>query len=124
VTRYRTLVGHSLGGLFALHVLATRPELFEKYIALSPVIPYAQEQVLHALAAKLPAIHDTISVYTAIGNEQEGFPEGLDHLEALLRRSAPASLHWKTERFPTLRHMEMVGPGVSNGINFVFGSGY
>jgi len=124
VTRHRTLVGHSLGGLFVLHVLATRPELFEKYIAMSPVIPYAGEQVLTSLAARLPMLRDTISLYTAIGNEREGFPEGLDHLEALLRHSAPASLRWKTERFPTLRHMEMVGPAVSNGVNFVFGNGY
>lgn len=34
----QTLMGHSYGGLFTLHVLFTRPELFESYIAVSPSI--------------------------------------------------------------------------------------
>jgi predicted alpha/beta superfamily hydrolase len=32
----RVLVGHSLGGLFALHALATRPQLFTGYIVMEP----------------------------------------------------------------------------------------
>ena len=34
------LVGHSLGGLFTLHVLFTSPESFDRYIALSPAANY------------------------------------------------------------------------------------
>jgi predicted alpha/beta superfamily hydrolase len=34
----QSLFGHSLGGLFALHVLFTRPEAFQTYIAGSPSI--------------------------------------------------------------------------------------
>jgi predicted alpha/beta superfamily hydrolase len=33
---YRILVGHSFGGLFAIHTLATRPMLFNAYIAIDP----------------------------------------------------------------------------------------
>ncbi|MGA7379975.1 MAG: alpha/beta hydrolase-fold protein [Terriglobales bacterium] len=33
---YRILVGHSLGGLFAVHAMIARPELFNAYIASSP----------------------------------------------------------------------------------------
>ena len=29
-------IGHSLGGLFALHALVTRPDTFDAYIAISP----------------------------------------------------------------------------------------
>ena len=41
--RYRTrpyavLVGHSAGGLFAIHALTTRPDLFDAYIAISPAL--------------------------------------------------------------------------------------
>jgi predicted alpha/beta superfamily hydrolase len=32
----RVLVGHSLGGLFALHALATRPQLFTGYLVMEP----------------------------------------------------------------------------------------
>ena len=33
---FRVLAGHSLGGLFAVHALSTRPGLFNVYVAVSP----------------------------------------------------------------------------------------
>ena len=33
---YRALAGHSLGGLFAVHTMLTRPDLFNSYIAVIP----------------------------------------------------------------------------------------
>jgi len=33
---YRILVGHSLGGLFAVHALVARPALFNAYVSISP----------------------------------------------------------------------------------------
>ncbi len=33
---YRVLIGHSFGGLFALHALTERPALFQGYVALEP----------------------------------------------------------------------------------------
>jgi predicted alpha/beta superfamily hydrolase len=35
---YRVVVGHSLGGLFAVHALASRPELFQGYVLLDPAL--------------------------------------------------------------------------------------
>jgi hypothetical protein len=35
---HRTLVGHSLGGLFAAHALVTRPALFQGYVLLDPAL--------------------------------------------------------------------------------------
>lgn len=35
-TSNQTIVGHSLGGLFVMHALFTRPESFQTYIAISP----------------------------------------------------------------------------------------
>ena len=37
---YRALAGHSLGGLFAVHTMLTRPELFNSYIAVSPSLQW------------------------------------------------------------------------------------
>lgn len=36
VAPYRMLVGHSFGGLLAMHTLLTKPELFNSYVALDP----------------------------------------------------------------------------------------
>ena len=42
-TSQRVLGGSSLGGLFALYVLFTKPALFTAYIAPSPAVPFAND---------------------------------------------------------------------------------
>lgn len=42
----RTLMGHSFGGLFTLHTLFTRPDLFQTYVAGSPSIWFNDEFLL------------------------------------------------------------------------------
>src|SRR5260370_353157 len=37
---YRIFAGHSFGGLFAIHALITRPDLFNAYIAVSPSLQW------------------------------------------------------------------------------------
>src|SRR5262249_1588492 len=49
----RVLVGHSLGGLFALHALAKRPELFTGYVAMEPSVWWNDHQVLEQVRATL-----------------------------------------------------------------------
>ncbi|WP_168380873.1 alpha/beta hydrolase [Modicisalibacter radicis] len=43
------LFGHSYGGLFALHVLLTRPESFDRYIAISPSLWWNEDYLLTQL---------------------------------------------------------------------------
>lgn len=44
-SRKRALFGHSYGGLFVLHVLFTRPEAFDTYVAASATVGYGQNQL-------------------------------------------------------------------------------
>ena len=123
VTRHRTIIGHSLSALFVLHTLAARPDLFERYIAVSPTIPWAREAIVAELGSKLSTLSSPLGLYVSVGNEQDGYPEGLDHLESLLRRSAPRSLRWKVERFPQYDHTATVPPAVHAGLMFVYPTG-
>lgn len=41
----QALFGHSFGGLFALHVLFTRPESFQTYVAASPSITWGEPAI-------------------------------------------------------------------------------
>ena len=119
-TKHRTIVGHSLSALFVLHTLAARPDLFERYIAVSPTIPWAHEAIVAELGSKLSTLNSPLGLYVSTGNEQDGYPEGLDHLETLLRRSAPATLRWKVERFPQYDHTGTVPPAVHAGLLFLY----
>lgn len=123
VTRHRTLVGHSLSALSVLHTLGARPDLFERYIAVSPAIPWAREEIVAYLGARVPALTTPVGLYVSVANEQDGFPEGIDHLEALLRRSAPASLHWKVERWPQYDHIGVVPAAMHAGWLYFYPTG-
>jgi len=47
----QALFGHSLGGLFALHVLFTRPQCFDTYVAGSPAVWWGERSLLNRLPA-------------------------------------------------------------------------
>lgn len=46
VTTYRTLVGHSYGGLFALNMLLHQPNLFANYLAIDPSLDWDDQKLL------------------------------------------------------------------------------
>jgi ferri-bacillibactin esterase len=74
------LFGHSLGGLFALHVLFTRPESFETYLALSPSIWFNHRVVLGDEASFAAAVKSgkiAPQVFIAVGGEEERPPAAL-----------------------------------------------
>jgi predicted alpha/beta superfamily hydrolase len=71
------LFGHSLGGLFALHVLFTHPESFKTYLVLSPSIWFNNRVVLGneaAFAASVKSGKISARVFVAVGGEEETLP--------------------------------------------------
>lgn len=46
VTNFRTLIGHSYGGLFALYSLVHHPELFSNYLAIDPSLDWDNQRLI------------------------------------------------------------------------------
>jgi hypothetical protein len=46
VTNYRTLIGHSYGGLFTIYTLINKPELFANYLAIDPSLDWDNQKLL------------------------------------------------------------------------------
>ena len=46
VTSYRTLIGHSYGGLFTINTLVHHPELFSNYLAIDPTLYWDDQKLL------------------------------------------------------------------------------
>jgi predicted alpha/beta superfamily hydrolase len=46
VTNYRTLIGHSYGGLFTVNTLMKHPDLFENYLAIDPSLDWDNQKLL------------------------------------------------------------------------------
>ena len=72
-----SLYGHSLGGLFALHVLYTQPDKFHTIIAASPTIWWddqfilAEERAFRAKLEKKPSIGSGIRIKILVGELEE-----------------------------------------------------
>jgi predicted alpha/beta superfamily hydrolase len=64
----RAVVGLSFGALFAAYVLLTRPELFNRYIMISPALLW-DDRAMFTYEEAFSRSHDTLhaSVYSAIG---------------------------------------------------------
>lgn len=50
----QTLAGHSLGGYYVLHALATQPQAFQRYVAISPAVWWDDSRIVKDLAALKP----------------------------------------------------------------------
>jgi hypothetical protein len=126
--RYRTApcriyAGHSLGGLLGLHMLATRPDLFNATLAASPSLAWDGDQPLRALEAALkerrPLRH---TLFVTMGDEEAGEarPTRFDRLRALLGRSKTEGLVWAARALPEESHGTVVLPSYYWGLRKVF----
>ncbi|MBI4913245.1 MAG: alpha/beta hydrolase [Acidobacteria bacterium] len=109
---FRLLAGHSLGGLLALHTLATRPHLFQGIIAASPALAWDEEHPLRALEAFFrarPTLRATL--FASMADEEAGDPRPsrFERLRSLLK-DAKAGPHfaWEARGFPEEDHGSVV----------------
>lgn len=116
VTGRRYLVGHSLGGLFALHTLASRPTLFRGYLALSPSTAWADGAVLRELVTRFadPPTDSIFLFVTAAAGED------MPATEEVLRTRTPAVIRWRFARYQQDDHFTTVPPALHDGLRALF----
>ena len=118
---YRILVGHSLGGLFAIDTLISRPELFNAYVAASPALQYDGQRLVEraeaffGTTAKLDA-----SLYVTAGNEGGALVGGIRRLAGVLDEKAPDGLEWHFEHMPTESHQSVPLRSTYHGLEFIY----
>jgi uncharacterized protein len=113
-----TLVGHSMGGLFAAHVLFTSSASFHRYIILSPAAQYdngilfSEEKARGDIAAR---------VFMGVGGEDVPvILESTPRLDAQIRVHSRPSLRYAYKLFPGENHLSMFSVGVMAGLRAVF----
>ena len=90
----RLFAGHSFGGLFGVHALATRPELFNVVIAVSPTLHWRQSEPVKRIKTLIEQKPDLKrSLYVTLGTEGAQMQSGFDGLKRVLA-SAPPGLRW------------------------------
>ena len=70
VTNYRTLIGHSYGGLFAIYSLINHPHLFANYIAIDPSLDWDNQNLLEQSKSILATkTYKSKSLFVSLGGQ-------------------------------------------------------
>lgn len=102
---YRVLIGHSLGGLFAVHTMATQPDSFDAYIAISPRLQWVNGEPVTEISEFLDENPDYNGfLYFTIASEGGPMQVNFDLLIDVLKSKAPKTLHWDSKLLPDEDH--------------------
>jgi predicted alpha/beta superfamily hydrolase len=124
----QTLVGSSLGGLFTLYTLFTKPTAFKRYVTVSPAI-YWGDGKLFELEADLAKTATDVPAHLFLSageleeghDARQGFVSNLYKMEARLRQRAYPGLDLTLQVFPGETHMSVFPGAVTRGLGAVFG---
>ncbi|HMF41361.1 MAG TPA: alpha/beta hydrolase-fold protein [Polyangia bacterium] len=119
---YRVLGGSSYGGLFALYVLFTKPELFAAYIAPSPATPYAGDWLFgHEEAFAKSGKPLAARLYmTGAAAEDPDLLGGIKRFDARLRERAYPGLVYEFRLIDGERHGGTKPESFNRGMRFAF----
>jgi uncharacterized protein len=123
---YRTLpfrihAGHSFGGLFAIHSLVTKPDLFNGYIACSPSLWWDDEVTVKKLDEFLKG-HKELNrtLYMTLASEDGQMRVAYDHAKALLARQQLKDFAWDSSLMEDEDHGSTVLRAYYYGLRKVF----
>ena len=109
VQPYRIFAGHSLGGLFAIHAMITKPGLFNSYVAVSPSLQWENDTELKRAEEFLKNQKELrATLFVSIGNEPGGIGADFDKFKELLSKTNIADFEWQAERMADEDHGSVV----------------
>ncbi|HTD99216.1 MAG TPA: alpha/beta hydrolase-fold protein [Mucilaginibacter sp.] len=90
---YKTILGHSLGGLAVMNILVNRPRLFDAYIAIDPSMWWDDKKLLKQAWEVLGSeTYRGKSLYLGIANNM---PAGMD-VQEVRRDTSPQTAHMRS----------------------------
>lgn len=113
----QALFGHSLGGLFVLHTLFTRPGLFQKYIAGSPSIWWNARSILGELdrfRAMPRNMRGSPELMVVVGGDEMGHVI----LDARTLMTQLPAIRTRYREIPAQDHIPMLPAAINEALGF------
>jgi pimeloyl-ACP methyl ester carboxylesterase len=113
----RTIIGHSLGGLVAMHALATRPNMFRGYLTLEPSLWWDARQPVQSVLDSLRVRPSAVGRLVAVeGTSDDGWkPDWV-----ALGKAAPAHFRTSFIHVENESHENLPYRGIYEGLASLF----
>jgi len=118
---FKILVGHSRGGLFAIHTLISQPEIFDAYIAISPSLQWSDQRLIERAEAFFEATPELqVDLYLTTGNEGQALTGGTRKLAGILEENAPKGFRWDINLMVEETHGSVPHPSTYQGLQSIY----
>ncbi|MFB6343907.1 alpha/beta hydrolase-fold protein [Saccharicrinis sp. FJH62] len=141
VTNYRTLIGHSYGGLFTISTLINQPNLFANYLAIDPSLDWDDQKLLNEAREIIPnrkyenkALFMTLSGQLHMQNSQITIDNVMQDttdftlfarsniaFSKLVKQNAKNGLSFEWKFYPGDIHGTIPFPSIMDGLISLFG---
>ncbi len=109
VQPYRVFAGHSLGGMFAIHAMITKPELFNSYVAVSPALQWDNQIVVKRAEDFFKTRKEFNAVlFMSLGNEPGPIEDGFHQMKQVLAKNQVKGFEWEAQEMPDEDHGSVV----------------
>ena len=111
VTPYKILAGHSLGGMFAINAMVTKPEMFNAFIAVSPALQWDNQLVVKRAEDFFKARKDkefNATFFMSMGNEPGPIEDGFHQMKMILTKNQVKGFEWDAQEMPDEDHGSVV----------------
>lgn len=113
-TQYRTLIGHSYGGLFTINAFINHKELFSSYIAIDPSMDWHNQKFLKTVLNKLDKTsYDNKALFVSLASPLDRSDESVGIEEVMNTQSEHSVLARSTLTF-----CKAIESKQSNGLRF------
>lgn len=118
---FRALAGHSLGGLFAVHTMLTRPELFNSYIAVSPSLQWDNFEELDRVKEFFKTRKElNRTLFASLGNEPGDIGDAYGLFREVLQKQQVKGFVWEAVRYEDEDHGSVVLRSHYAGLRKIF----
>lgn len=98
VQPYRILAGHSLGGLFAIHAMVSRPDLFNSYVAVSPALQWDNQVAVKRAEDFFKARKEfPATLFMSLGHEPGPIEDGFHQMKQILEKNQTQGFEWAAQ---------------------------
>lgn len=119
-TGYTVLAGHSLGGLFVIHMAATRPGVFAAGIAMSPSLWWSDSTLVAPYAKAIAGTRTPLRLFVSNGG-LEPIIDGVTRRFVTRLTSLPKpALAFRYRRYAEDAHTQTPMTSLTDGLRFIF----